>query len=56
MTGSDIGTACDAVLTMQDLGEKIPKITLDKTTLHSDDFTFPCGLIANISQMHLQVG
>ena len=46
MSGSEIGTTCDPVLTMQDLGDKIPKMALDKTTLRSDDVAFPCGLIA----------
>jgi hypothetical protein len=46
MTGSEIGTTCDPVLTMQDLGDKIPKMSLDKTTLRSDGVAFPCGLIA----------
>lgn len=29
-----------------DLGDKIPKVALDKTVLRTDDIAFPCGLIA----------
>ena len=31
---------------MADLGDKIPKISLNKQTIRSDDVAFPCGLIA----------
>jgi len=31
---------------MSDLGDNIPKVALDGTTLRSDDIAFPCGLIA----------
>lgn len=31
---------------MQELGDKIPKVALDKTVLRTDDVAFPCGLIA----------
>ncbi len=31
---------------MSDLGDSIPKVALDGTTLRGDDPAFPCGLIA----------
>jgi hypothetical protein len=31
---------------MQDLGDKIPKVALDKTVLRTTDVAYPCGLIA----------
>lgn len=31
---------------MSDLGENIPSVAVDGTTLRSDDVAFPCGLIA----------
>ncbi len=31
---------------MADLGDKIPKISLNKQTIRSDDVAYPCGLIA----------
>ncbi len=43
-TGS-LGT-CDPIISMSDLGDSIPKVALDGTTLRGDDPAFPCGLIA----------
>ena len=46
MTDSELGSICDPVKTMGKLGDKIPKVALDKTVLRSDNVAFPCGLIA----------
>ena len=46
MGASDIGTSCDPVLRISDLGDKTTKVSLCGTTLRSDDVAYPCGLIA----------
>lgn len=47
MLGSaDLGTSCDPVMQMKDLGDSIAKVALDKTVLRTDDIAYPCGLIA----------
>ena len=50
LRGSNLGsgslTTCDPIIRMNDLGDSIPKIAIDGTTLRSDDIAFPCGLIA----------
>lgn len=45
LTAAELGTSCDPVLKMSDLGDKIPKISLNKQTIRSDDVAYPCGLI-----------
>lgn len=45
-SSAELGTTCDPVKYMVDLGDKIPKVALDKTVLRTDDIAFPCGLIA----------
>jgi hypothetical protein len=42
----DLGSTCDPVKYMKDLGDNIPKVALDKTVLRTDDIAYPCGLIA----------
>lgn len=44
--GADSLSTCEPVVKMSDLGDDIPKIALDGTTLKNDDVAFPCGLIA----------
>jgi len=39
-------STCDPIITMSDLGDDIPKVALDGTTLRGDQAAFPCGLIA----------
>jgi hypothetical protein len=46
LSASDIGTQCDPVLRVGDLGDKTTKVSLGGTTLRSDDVAYPCGLIA----------
>lgn len=46
LSGGDIGSTCDPVLTMGSLGSSIPKVALDGTPLAVDAVAFPCGLIA----------
>ncbi len=46
LSASDIGTSCDPVLRVGDLGDKTTKVSLGGTTLRSDDVAYPCGLIA----------
>ena len=46
MTASELGSTCDPVKNIVDLGNKIPKVALDKSVLRTDDVAFPCGLIA----------
>lgn len=50
MRGNNLGsgdlTTCEPIIRMSDLGDSIPKVALDGTTLRSDDIAFPCGLIA----------
>jgi len=43
---ADLGTSCDPVKQMKDLGDSIAKVALDKTVLRTDDIAYPCGLIA----------
>lgn len=50
LRGNDLGTGslgtCDPIISMSDLGDSIPKVALDGTTLLGSDPAFPCGLIA----------
>jgi hypothetical protein len=46
LTSAEIGTSCDPVLRVGDLGDKTTKVSLGGTTLRSDDVAYPCGLIA----------
>lgn len=39
-------TTCEPVVRMSDLGDNIPKLSINNTTLRGDDVAFPCGLIA----------
>ncbi len=46
LSASDIGTTCDPVLKIGDLGDSTSKVSLGGTTLSSTEVAYPCGLIA----------
>lgn len=46
MSVDDVKSTCGSVVTMNDLGDGIPKIAVDNTVLSSSSVAYPCGLIA----------